>query len=187
MPNCSDYAVCEKMVKHVMDTYGRIDVLVNNAGVQKGSFLMMNTIDKWWRTMEVNLGSTVNCSKLVIEHMIKQKRGSIINIGSVSGERGAVGNTDYSASKAAVHGFTRALAKEVCRFNIKVNCIAPGFIESDMTNDMPEPQKQGIKYMVPMKRMGKAEDIAQMVAMLVTERMNYMIGQTIYVDGGITV
>jgi len=180
----SDYKSCVKMMDAAVQKWGKIDYLVNNAGISKGGFLVMNDIDNWWNVLKVNLGGTVNCSKAVLKTMFGQKSGKIINIGSLSGIKGTIGNSDYTSSKAAIHGFTKALAKEVAGFNIQVNCVAPGFFETDMTDQMPTRLKSNLKHIVPLKRMGDPSEVAEMVALLITDKINYMIGQTIVMDGG---
>lgn len=182
------YENAEKIISEAVNKWGRIDVLINNAGISRGGFLMMNKLERWWEVVNKNLGCVVNCTKAITQQMIKQKSGKIINIGSVSGIKGTVGNSDYSSSKAAISGFTRAIAKELVKFGIIVNCVAPGFIETDMTDEMPQQKKDAIsQYMVPMKRMGKPEEVAELVALLASNKVNYILGQTIVIDGGTTI
>jgi 3-oxoacyl-[acyl-carrier protein] reductase len=182
----SDYKVCQEMVQTALAHWDRVDVLINNAGISKGGFLMMNSMEKWWDVVHTNLGSVVNGCKAIIPHFVKRKYGKIINMSSASGIRGTAGNSDYSASKAGVIGFTKAIARELIPFGVVVNAVAPGFIDTDMVQSMPEKQKERIYNMVPMKRMGRPEEVAAVVSLLASDRANYIVGQTIVIDGGIT-
>lgn len=183
----SDFEQAKRMVDQAMEKWGRIDVLVNNAGISRGGFLMMNKMENWWDVIHTNLGSVVNCTKAAVPVFVKQKYGKVINISSASGIKGTVGNSDYSSSKAAIIGFTKALAKELAGFGIIVNAIAPGFVDTDMVAQMNDRQKEGIKKMVPLKRMGKVEEVAEVAALLANDNANYILGQTIVIDGGITI
>ena len=129
----------------------------------------------------------MNCTKAVLPYMMKQKSGKIINIGSVYGMRGAIGNSQYSAAKAAIAGFTRSIAHEVGRFGIVVNTVAPGFIETDMTASISEKERTAIYERVPAKRLGKPEEVAEVVALLASGKVDYIVGQTIVVDGGLSI
>jgi 3-oxoacyl-[acyl-carrier protein] reductase len=183
----SNYDESKKMVEDVLKKFDSIDLLVNNAGVSEGGLLMLRNMEKWWHVVETNLGTTVNCTKAVTQQMIKQKYGKIINMSSVSGIRGTVGNTDYSASKAAIIGFTKAIAKELARFGIIINCIAPGFIDTEMLSNLSEDQKNRIEQSIksiPSQRIGKSEEIAELVSFLASGKVDYLLGQTIVIDGG---
>lgn len=182
----ADFSVCKAMVETALGQWEHVDVLVNNAGISKGGFLMMNSMEKWWDVVHTNLGSVVNGCKAIIPHFVKRKYGKIINMSSASGIRGTAGNSDYSASKAGVIGFTKAIARELIPFGVVVNAVAPGFIDTDMVRSMPEKQKEIIYNMVPMKRMGKPEEVAAVVSFLASDKANYLVGQTIVIDGGIT-
>lgn len=185
--NVTSFDESKKMIDDIINEFDRFDILVNNAGISKEGLLMMSKIDKWWDVVHTNLGGTVNCTKHVIPQMIKQKSGKIINISSVSGIRGTVGNSNYSASKAAVIGFTKAMAKELAGFGIHVNCIAPGFIKTDLTGELSEKRAAEIKHMVPLKRMGKVSEVSEMVSLLASGKVDYILGQTIVIDGGINI
>ncbi len=178
---------CQNMVSTVVKEFNRIDLLVNNAGISEGGLLMMRSINNWWNAVEINLGGTVNYTKAVIQQMIKQKSGKIINMSSVSGIKGTVGNSEYSASKAAIIGFTKAIAKELAKFGIIVNCIAPGFIDTDMLSNRSEEQRKIIEQKIksiPLNRIGKAEEIAELVNFLASGKVDFILGQTIIIDGG---
>lgn len=183
----SHYAECEELVRLAVDTWGRIDILVNNAGISHGSFLMTSTIEHWWETLHTNLGGVVHCTKAALPYMIKQKSGKIINIGSVYGTRGAIGNSHYAASKAGIEGFTRSMAHEVGRFGITVNTVAPGFIETEMTIDMSDKERKAIFERVPGKRLGKSEEVAEAVAFLASGKVDYIHGHTLVIDGGLSI
>ncbi len=181
------YENCKRMIADIIARFGRIDLLVNNAGISEGGLLMMRSIEKWWNSVEVNLGGTVNCTKAVVPQMIKQKSGKIINMSSVSGVKGTLGNTEYSASKAGIIGFTKAIAKELAKFGIIVNCIAPGFVDTDMLINRSEQQRKIIEQRIksiPLGRIGKPEEVAELVNFLASGKVDYVLGQTIIMDGG---
>ncbi len=180
----SDFAACEKLVKEVIEKFKKIDVLVNNAGITKDMLIMRMKPEDFKQVIDINLIGTFNMTKNVITHMIKAKKGRIINISSVVGISGNAGQTNYSASKAGILGFTKSLAKEVASRNILVNSIAPGFITTDMTENLKEETKKEIAKNIPLKRMGTAQDVANVVKFLVGEESSYITGQTIQVDGG---
>lgn len=178
---------CQNMVNCVIKEFNRIDLLVNNAGISEGGLLMMRNMNNWWNAVETNLGGTVNCTKAVIQQMIKQKSGKIINMSSVSGVKGTIGNTEYSAAKAGIIGFTKAIAKELAKFGIIVNCIAPGFVDTDMLVNRSEEQKKIIEQRIksiPLKRIGRTDEIAELVNFLASGKVDYILGQTIIMDGG---
>ena len=174
----------EQLVKTVMDKYGRIDVLVNNAGITKDTLLMRMKKEDFESVIDVNLVGTFNVTKNVIPHMMKARSGRIINIASVVGIAGNAGQTNYSASKAGIIGFTKSLAKEVASRNILVNAVAPGFIQTDMTNVLKDEIKEEISKSIPLKRMGTVEDVANVVKFLASEDSSYITGQVIHIDGG---
>ena len=180
----SNYGECEKFVKEAIEEYGKIDVLVNNAGITKDNLLMRMKKEDFESVIDVNLIGTFNVTKNVIPYMIKARNGKIVNISSVVGISGNAGQTNYSASKAGIIGFTKSLAKEVASRNINVNAIAPGFIKTDMTDVLKEEVKEEISKTIPLKRMGEAKDVANLVKFLVSEESNYITGQVINVDGG---
>lgn len=180
----SNYEECEKFVKEAIEEYGKIDVLVNNAGITKDNLLMRMKKEDFQDVLNVNLVGTFNVTKNVIAYMMKARSGRIINISSVVGIAGNAGQTNYSASKAGIIGFTKSLAKEVASRNILVNAVAPGFIETNMTNVLKDEIKENIAKSIPLKRMGKAEDVANVVKFLASEESSYITGQVINVDGG---
>ena len=174
----------ENMVKEVMEAFGRIDVLVNNAGITKDGLLMRMAKEDFENVVDVNLVGTFNVTRNVIPIMVKQKTGRIMNISSVVGVAGNAGQTNYAASKAGIIGFTKSLAREVASRNILVNSVAPGFIATDMTNALNEAQKENIYAQIPLKRMGTVEDVAKVVRFLASDDASYITGQVIHVDGG---
>lgn len=180
----SKFEDAEKMVKEVIETLGKIDVLVNNAGITKDGLLMRMAKEDFESVIDINLVGTFNVTRNVIPLMIKQKSGRVINISSVVGVAGNAGQTNYSASKAGIIGFTKSLAREVASRNILVNAIAPGFIATDMTSILNEAQKENINAQIPLKRMGTPEDVANLVKFLASKEASYITGQTIHVDGG---
>ena len=180
----SSFEDCERMVKEITEKLGKIDVLVNNAGITKDGLLMRMKKEDFNSVIDVNLIGTFNVTRNVIPVMVKQRAGRIINISSVVGVSGNAGQTNYSASKAGIIGFTKSLAKEVASRNILVNAIAPGFIGTDMTAVLPDNIKESIYAQIPLKRMGSAEEIAKVVKFLSNEDSSYITGQVINVDGG---
>jgi len=168
-----------------MKFIGSIDILINNAGIVKDSALMSMTSESWKEVIDVNLTGVFNMSKAVIVHFMKQNKGDIINISSLSGVIGLPKQTNYSASKGGVIAFTKALAKEVAAFNIKVNAVAPGFIETDMVKDLNPKLKDEMLKLIPQKRFGKPEEVAELVYALLNEKIGYMTGQVIQIDGGL--
>ncbi len=180
----SKFEDAEKMVKEVIETLGKIDVLVNNAGITKDGLLMRMAKEDFESVIDINLVGTFNVTRNVIPLMIKQKSGRVINISSVVGVAGNAGQTNYSASKAGIIGFTKSLAREVASRNILVNAVAPGFIATDMTSVLNDSQKENISTQIPLKRMGEAQDVANLVKFLASEEASYITGQVIHVDGG---
>lgn len=181
----SDFESAKEMVKEVKDEFGQIDYLVNNAGITRDKLLAMMKEDDWDDVININLKSVYNFSKAVIMTMIKQKNGKILNITSVSGIAGVAGQTNYSASKAGMIGFTKALAKEVGKAKINVNAIACGFIETDMTSELPEEYKQKMTDMTALKRFGTTDDVAKVAKFLLSDDANYVTGQVLSLDGGL--
>lgn len=174
----------ENIVKETIEKLGKIDVLVNNAGITKDNLLMRMSKEDFEAVINVNLIGTFNVTKNVISSMVKQRSGRIINISSVVGVSGNAGQTNYSASKAGIIGFTKSLAKEVASRNILVNAVAPGFISTDMTSVLSDTVKENINSQIPLKRMGSSRDIANVVKFLASEESSYITGQVINVDGG---
>ncbi len=181
----ADFEGAKEMVKEVKDEFGQIDILVNNAGITRDKLLALMKEDDWDDVMNINLKSVYNFSKAVIMTMIKQKNGNILNITSVSGIAGVAGQANYSASKAGMIGFTKALAKEVGKAKINVNAIACGFIETDMTSELPEEYKKKMTDMTALKRFGTTDDVANVAKFLLSDGAKYITGQVLSVDGGL--
>jgi 3-oxoacyl-[acyl-carrier protein] reductase len=182
--NVSEHENAQQMVDQVIQAFGKIDILVNNAGVTRDTLILRMEEKDWDLVLGVNLKGVFNCSKAVVRPMIKQRSGRIINISSVSGLAGQSGQTNYSASKAGVIGFTKALAREVASRNITVNAVAPGFIPTALTVDLPEELKEAILKTTPMGRMGTPEEVANAVAFFASDEASYITGQVLSVDGG---
>lgn len=180
----SDFGACTNMIKQIISEFEKIDVLVNNAGITRDMLLMRMKESDFTDVIDVNLVGTFNITKNVIPYMMKQKNGRIINISSVVGITGNAGQTNYSASKAGIIGFTKSLAKEVGSRNILVNAVAPGFIQTDMTNILKDEIKQELIKNIPLKRFGNATDVANVVKFLASEESSYITGQVINIDGG---
>jgi 3-oxoacyl-[acyl-carrier protein] reductase len=174
----------EEALKEVLHLFSKVDILVNNAGITKDQLLMKMTEEEWDQVLEVNVKSCFNTSKALTRPMMKARSGVIINMTSVIGLTGNPGQVNYAASKAAMIGFTKALARELASRNIRVNAIAPGFIDTSMTHVLTEEQKKAILEKVPLGRLGTAEDIANMVAFLADDKASYITGQVFVVDGG---
>ena len=174
----------ENLVKQTIDKFGKIDVLVNNAGITKDMLLMRMKEEDFDKVIEINLKGTFLVTKAVTPYMMKKRNGRIINLSSVVGITGNAGQCNYAASKAGIIGFTKSLAKELASRNIRVNAVAPGFIATDMTNVLSEEVKENINAQIPMKRMGSAEEIANVVYFLGCEQSSYITGQVINIDGG---
>tara|TARA_Y100001970_G_scaffold36013_1_gene44515 strand:+ start:9985 stop:10737 length:753 start_codon:yes stop_codon:yes gene_type:complete len=175
------------MISEVTNKFEKIDILVNNAGIIHDGLLLRMSDDAWANVIDTNLNGTFYCSRAAIKLMFKSKWGRIINIGSVVGLRGNVGQTNYSASKAAINGFTFALAKEVATRNITVNTITPGYINTDTVEVLSDKQKEAIMSWIPMQKFGDVEDISNMVGYLASNSARYITGQTISIDGGMAI
>lgn len=174
----------KRLIDESIKEFGSVDILVNNAGITKDGLLMRMKEDSFDRVLDINLKGVYNTCKNVISHMIKRRGGKIINIASVVGVIGNAGQSNYAASKAGVIGFTKSIAKEVASRGITVNAIAPGFIQSDMTDVLNENVKKAMLDVIPLQRFGDAEDVAKVVAFLASEDGAYITGQVINVDGG---
>jgi len=175
----------EKMVGATLSQFGQINILINNAGIARDKLILRMTEEDWDAVLNINLKGTFNCTKAVVRHMSKQKSGKIVNIASVVGEMGNPGQGNYAASKAGVIGFTKTIAREFAQRGINVNAIAPGYIETPMTDALPEKAKEELKRLIPMDRLGKPEDVAEAVLFLVSEASSYITGQVLNVNGGI--
>lgn len=180
----ANFEQCEAMVKETIEKFGKIDVLVNNAGITKDGLIMRMKKEDFEAVIDINLTGTFNVTRNVIPYMIKQKSGRIINLSSVVGVAGNAGQTNYSASKAGVIGFTKSLAKEVASRNILVNAVAPGFIDTDMTKVLSDSVKEGINAQIPLRRMGSPREVAKVVKFLASDDSSYVTGQVINIDGG---
>ena len=180
----TNFKDCEQFVKQIVEEFGNIDVLVNNAGITRDTLLMRMKEEDFKQVIDTNLIGTFNVTKNVIGNMIKARNGRIINISSVVGISGNAGQTNYSASKAGIIGFTKSLAKEVASRNITVNAVAPGFIETQMTDVLKDDIKEEIAKKIPLKRMGTPQDVANVVKFLASNDSSYITGQVINIDGG---
>lgn len=180
----SDFDQCSDMVKKVNDELGRIDILVNNAGITKDGLLMRMKEEDFDKVIDINLKGTFNCIKHVTPIMMKQREGRIINLSSVIGLVGNAGQANYAASKAGIIGLTKSVAKEIGSRGVTVNAIAPGFIKTDMTEVLSDKVKASIQDNIPLRRLGEAEDVAELVAFLSSDKAGYITGQVINVDGG---
>lgn len=182
--NVSDYIACEVFFKEIIKKFGRIDILVNNAGITKDGLMMKMSEEDFDQVIKVNLKGTFNCIRFVSRQMLKQRQGRIINMSSVVGVAGNAGQMNYAASKAGVIGMTKSAAKELASRGITVNAIAPGFIETDMTDVLSDAVREASVEQIPLGRFGKPEDIANAAAFLASEEAGYITGQVLHVDGG---
>ena len=174
----------ENAVKQAIEKFGKIDVLVNNAGITRDTLLMRMKEEDFDKVIEINLKGTFLVTKAVTPYMMKRRNGRIVNLSSVVGVTGNAGQSNYSASKAGIIGFTKSVAKELASRDIRANAVAPGFIDTDMTNILSDDVKANIKAQIPMKRMGTAREIANVVYFLGSEESSYITGQVINIDGG---
>lgn len=182
--NVADADSVEAMVAKTMEKYGRIDFLVNNAGITRDALMMRMGDDAWKAVIDINLTGTYLCSKAVIRTMMKQRSGRIVNISSVVGAMGNAGQTNYAASKAGVIGMTKSLAREVAARGINVNAVAPGFIQTAMTDTLPEKARDELVSLIPNGRLGLPEDVSAAVKFLLSEDASYITGQVLHVNGG---
>ncbi|MGA2405702.1 MAG: 3-oxoacyl-[acyl-carrier-protein] reductase [Bacteroidales bacterium] len=182
--NASSFEDSQRVINEVVNDFNRIDILINNAGITRDTLLMRMTEDQWDSVIAVNLKSVFNLTRAVLMTMVKQKSGSIINMSSVVGISGNAGQSNYSASKAGIIGFTKSVAKEVGSRNIRCNAIAPGFILTEMTEKLPENVKNEWTSKIPLKRGGTPEDVANTALFLASDLSSYVTGQTIHVCGG---
>ncbi|MBP2256164.1 3-oxoacyl-[acyl-carrier-protein] reductase [Virgibacillus alimentarius] len=182
--NVADESDVKKMVKEVIGQFGTMDILVNNAGVTKDNLLMRMKPEEFDQVININLKGVFLCTKAVTRQMMKQKAGKIINVSSIVGVSGNPGQANYVAAKAGVIGLTKSTAKELASRNIHVNAVAPGFISTDMTDELTKEQKESMLSMIPLAKLGSAEDVAKTVRFLASDDANYITGQTIHIDGG---
>jgi len=182
--NVTDNEQISDLLKNITEDYGSVDILINNAGITRDNILVRMKEEEWNDIINTNLTSVYKMSKSVLRGMIKKRSGRIISITSVVGAMGNAGQSNYAAAKAGIMGFTKSLAREVGVRNITVNAIAPGFIETDMTNNLPEDQKLALAAQIPMGRLGTTEEIAQAVLFLSGDSGSYITAQTLHVNGG---
>ena len=182
--NVSDYAQTENMVKDLVKSYGHVDVLVNNAGITRDGLIMKMSEEDFDAVIETNLKGCFNTIRHLSRQMLKQRSGKIINIASVSGVLGNVGQANYAASKAGIIGLTKTMARELASRGITVNAIAPGFIHTEMTEVLSDAVKVSAVAQIPLGKFGETEDIAEMAAFLASDKAKYITGQVIHVDGG---
>lgn len=180
----SDEAQVQEMMKAAVSTFGSLDILVNNAGITRDNLLMRMKESEFDQVINTNLKGVFVCTKAVTRQMMKQRSGRIINVASIVGVSGNPGQANYVAAKAGVIGLTKTTAKELASRNILVNAVAPGFISTDMTDELTEEQQQGMLGLIPLDKLGEPEDVAKVVRFLASDDANYITGQTIHIDGG---
>ncbi|GIK10221.1 MAG: beta-ketoacyl-ACP reductase [Anaerolineaceae bacterium] len=180
----SNFRQAEDLVKFAIETFGDLHILVNNAGITKDTLIMMMSEADWDSVIDTNLKSAFNCSKAAVKHMMRKRYGRIINIASVAGQMGNAGQANYSASKGGQIALTKSLARELASRNITVNAVAPGFVDTDILDAMPQETLEAALKFVPLGRKGKPEEIAYAVSFLASERAAYITGQALGVDGG---
>ncbi|GAA0083189.1 3-oxoacyl-[acyl-carrier-protein] reductase [Clostridium sp. CTA-6] len=183
----SSFEDSKKIADEAKNKFGTIDILINNAGITKDSLILRMAEEDFDKVISVNLKGVYNCSKHIAPIMLKQRSGKIINISSVVGVAGNAGQCNYAAAKAGVIGITKSLAKELGSRGITVNAVAPGYIKTDMTDTLPEKMKKSIEDLLPLKRLGTPEDVAEAVGFLASDKAEYITGQVIHVDGGMII
>lgn len=184
--DASSYQEAEALINAVLEDFGRLDVLVNNAGITQDTLMLRMTEEQWDRVIETNLKSVFNLTKHALRPMMKNRGGSIINMSSVVGITGNAGQANYAASKAGIFGFSKSIAKEMGSRNIRCNAVAPGFIETDMTHILDEKTKEAYLNAIPLKRLGRAEEVADLCVFLGSDLSTYISGQTISICGAMT-
>jgi 3-oxoacyl-[acyl-carrier protein] reductase len=182
--NVSDQASIDSLMDALSKEFGNPTILVNNAGITRDNLLMRMKDEEWESIINTNLSSVFRLSKAVLRGMMKARKGRVISISSVVGAMGNAGQTNYAAAKAGIHGFTRSMAREVGSRGITVNSVAPGFIETDMTKELPEAQRKSLEDNIPLQKLGQPEDIANAVLFLAGETGRYITGETLHVNGG---
>lgn len=185
--NVSDFEACGEMIQSLIKEYGHIDILVNNAGITRDNLIMKMSEADFDAVLDTNLKGCFNTIRHLSRYLLKQRAGHIINISSVSGVMGNAGQANYSASKAGVIGLTKSVARELASRGITCNAVAPGFIQTEMTEAIPEAAKESLKSQIPLQRVGAPDDIAEMVAFLASDKAAYITGQVISVDGGMNI
>lgn len=182
-----EYNTAQEVVKKTLAKFKKIDILINNAGILRDKALFMMTAEEWEEVIATNLGGTFNMTRAVITTFMKQKKGCIINMSSISGLVGRGRQTNYSASKAGIIGFSKALAKEVASYNIRVNVVCPGFINTEMIDTLPKEKKDNLDTLIPLRRIGEPEDVANLCVFLASDRASYITGEVIKIDGGLAI
>lgn len=179
------YDNCQRVIQKTLERFGELDIIINNAGVVQDKTLFMMKNEEWDLVLDTNLKGTYNMTKAAITTMMKNRKGCILNISSISGTNGMAGQTNYSASKAGIIGFSKALAKEVAGFNIRVNTVCPGYIDTEMLHRLDN--KDEIKESIPLKRWGTSTEVADLCLFLASDKAQYITGETIKIDGGLTI
>ncbi len=186
LADISKYEEVEKTMSQIQKDYGRLDVLVNNAGTIADRTLAKMTKEEWQKVIDVNLTGVFNCSKLALPLLIPNQ-GKIVSVSSIVGQRGNFGQTNYGATKAGIIGFTKSLSKEVGRFGVRVNAVCPGLIETRMTETIPDRMREMIKQLTSLGRMGKPEEVANLIAFLSSDESSFMTGSIVNIDGGLAI
>jgi 3-oxoacyl-[acyl-carrier protein] reductase len=181
----SSFSNVNRFFTEVVEEFRGLDVLVNNSGITRDALFLRMSEEQWDQTLSVNLKGAFNCSKAAVKFMVKQKSGKIVNISSVVGQIGNIGQSNYSASKAGIMGLTKSIARELATRGITVNAVAPGFIDTEMTRSLPEKAKDLFRSQIPMGRIGEPDDVAEAVYWLASEAASYITGQVIHVNGGL--